>query len=192
MQGLYKIVFATCNKKKFEEVKEILQEYNIELERRDVKGLEIQSDELAPIALFSAIQAYNQVKREVIVEDSGLFIKSLKGFPGTYSSFVYRTLGLKGILKLMEGLEERSAYFLSSLGFCDGKEVKLFLGKVEGWVSYSERGDRGFGFDPIFIPEKLDKTFGELSLEEKNKISHRSRSVRQLAEWLKKYRQLTK
>jgi len=181
---LYKLIFATSNKGKFEEAKQLLKDHKIKLVMKDIKGLEIQSDNLEEITLFSVIQAYNKFKGNVIVEDDGLFIKALKGFPGPYSSYVYKTLGLKGILKLMKGIKNREAYFLSSLAFYNGKELKLFSGKVDGWISYEVKGDKGFGFDPIFIPKGFDRTFGELNLEEKNKVSHRSKAFLNFSNWL--------
>ena len=122
-----------------------------------------------------------------MVEDAGLFIEALKGFPGPYSSYVYKTLGVQGILKLMEGVKRREAYFLSAIAYAEpGLEPKVFLGKVEGFIVPEARGSKGFGFDPIFQPKGSEKTFAEMGVEEKNRFSHRAKALSALAEWLKR------
>ena len=123
----------------------------------------------------------------MIVEDAGLFIRDLKWFPGTYSSYIQETLGNQGILKLMSDLNDRYAEFRSVIGFCTSKtEPKTFLGTVKGNISYQEKGNYGFAFDPIFYPKGYDKTFGELKREEKNEFSHRRKSLEKFALWYKK------
>lgn len=137
------------------------------------------------VAEFGARYVYEKLKKPVIVEDSGFFVKALKGFPGTYSKFVYETIGNKGILKLLEDVDDREAYFKSVIGYCDEFGVKLFIGKVDGKVSIEERGTEGFGYDPIFIPKGYNKTFAELGVEEKSKISHRKKAFEKFKEFLK-------
>ena len=120
----------------------------------------------------------------MIVEDAGLFIKALKGFPGTYSSYVQETLGNQGILKLLDGVNDRYAEFRSVIGYCaPNSEPKIFLGKVIGEIAVEEKGDLGFAFDPIFYVPNEGKTFGELTTEEKNQFSHRKNSLEKFIKW---------
>lgn len=126
--------FVTSNIHKFQEAKRVLAEYDIAAAMIKMSALEIQDDSLENIAKASVLDAVKKCNLPVIVEDAGLFIKVLNGFPGPYSSYVNRTLGVEGILKLMRDVEDRSAYFLSVVAFSnpDGKEIKFFHGKVEG------------------------------------------------------------
>jgi XTP/dITP diphosphohydrolase len=121
----------------------------------------------------------------VVAEDAGFFVEALQGFPGPYSSYVYRKLGVEGILKLMKDVTERRAYFCSALAYSSGGHCFCFEGKVRGTVSLSPRGARGFGFDPIFIPIDADgRTFAEMEVGEKNRFSHRAIAFRKFFEWL--------
>jgi len=179
-----KTVFVTSNKHKAEEVLSIFNLYGLQLEVVYAKTLEIQSDSLDEIAVFSALQAYNSVKKTVFVEDAGLFITGLKGFPGPYSSYVYQTIGLEGVLRLVEDTE-REAFFVSEICYYDpATGPRLFKGVCRGRIAPKPRGSNGFGFDPIFIPDGDTKTFAEMSLEEKNRLSHRGSAVRRLCRWL--------
>lgn len=185
-----KVAFlVTGNINKFHEARHILAEYGISLAMLRIDSIEIQDDNLEKIAKTSAIDAVAKVGLPVFVEDAGLFIKALKGFPGPYSSYVYRKIGNKGILKLLENVKNREAYFLSVIAYHSPEEKapKCFQGCVEGEISTEERGKGGFGFDPIFVPFKGGgKTFGEMSLAEKNKLSHRAEALRKFAEWYKR------
>lgn len=179
------IFFVTNNIHKFNEARRVLAQYNIAVAMLRVKPSEIQDDNIEKIAKSSAIEAYQKTKLPVIVEDAGLFIDALKGFPGPYSSYVYRTIGKEGILKLLEESENRKARFKSVVAFRGSDmDIRCFKGAVEGKISRTVRGESGFGFDPIFEPNDFPgRTFGELSIEEKNRVSHRSRALRSFAEW---------
>jgi len=179
------IFFVTNNIHKFNEARRVLAQYGIAVAMLRVKPLEIQDDDIENIAKSNALEASNKTRLPIIVEDAGLFIDALKGFPGPYSSYVYRTIGKEGILKLLEGCEDRKARFKSVVVFCSPDlEIKCFKGAVEGKIAKTVRGNSGFGFDPIFEPKDFSgRTFGELSMEEKNSVSHRSRALRSFAEW---------
>lgn len=179
--------FATKNEGKFREAKLIFESLGLKLDMLDTDKIEIQSDSLEEIASFAARELAERLGCRVIVEDAGLFIKSLNGFPGPYSAYVYRTIGLNGILKLMDGISDRYAYFLSVVAYAEpGMPAKVFQGKVEGLISQEPRGFKGFGFDPIFQPLEGDgKTFAEMSSEEKNRFSHRARAFMKLALWIR-------
>jgi len=179
------IVFATSNTHKCREVSSMLSKYGIAIKCVDIKSLEIQSESLEEIAATSVKQVVNLHGGAALVEDSGLFIDSLRGFPGPYSSYVYRTLGNSGILRLMDGVVSRTAYFKSVLAYLpQSSQPILFQGITPGRISESPLGSGGFGFDPIFIPDEGDgRTFGQMSVEEKNKLSHRGKATRKFAVW---------
>ena len=179
-----KIYFATTNVHKIKEAKQVAKEYGVELIPTQAPKIELQSDNLRDIAVFAAILAYQHVKAPVIVEDAGLFVIALKGFPGPYSNYVYKTIGVKGLLKLMEGVKDRRAYFLSVVAFAYSEGVKVFYGRVDGEIAYEARGTKGFGFDPIFVPKGSTKTFAEMDVEEKNRYSHRANAIRRFCQWL--------
>jgi XTP/dITP diphosphohydrolase len=186
------VFFATSNINKFKEVCNILRQYDISVGMLKLKGDEIQSDSLKEIAKKSVVYAYKRCHFPIFVEDAGLFINGLKGFPGPYAAYVYKTIENSGILKLMDGLEERGAKFQSVIGYCDQEiicEPIFFEGEVNGEITFAERkeqGKSGFGFDPIFQPCGNEKTFAEMTLLEKNRYSHRAMAIRKFAEWYMK------
>jgi XTP/dITP diphosphohydrolase len=185
------IFFATNNIHKFDEARKMLTEYKISVGMLRVKASEIQSDSLEEIAKTSVVDAFKRCNLPVIVEDAGLFVDVLNGFPGPYAAYVYRTIGNRGLLKLMENIENRKARFHSVIAYCSA-ESKLpicFKGEVAGEITKEERrgsSESGFGFDPIFEPAKNNKTFAEMTTIEKNKYSHRAQALRKFAEWYKK------
>ncbi|WP_321420616.1 XTP/dITP diphosphatase [uncultured Methanomethylovorans sp.] len=179
------IVFVTGNKGKFNEAISILEAKHIELLQNTGGYPELQEDDLEPIASFGAKWAAEKLQIPVMVDDSGLFINALNGFPGPYSAFVENKMGNKKVLKLMEDEENRTAVFKSVIGYCEpGKEAIVFTGTVEGIISFEERGTGGFGYDPIF--EYNGRTFAEMGDEEKNTLSHRRRALDKFFEWLPK------
>jgi XTP/dITP diphosphohydrolase len=182
------VFFATGNLHKFDEAKRVLAKFDIATAMIKTKMSEIQDDDVENIAKISALEAAQRSHLPVIVEDTGLFIEALNGFPGPYSKYVYHTIGMEGILTLLKNRQNRKAYFKSVVAFNDTKgAAKCFIGVAKGKITKEIRGICGFGFDPIFKPnEKQGKTFGELAVEEKNVISHRSRALRDFAEWYKK------
>jgi XTP/dITP diphosphohydrolase len=177
--------FVTSNLHKFQEARRILSEYKIATAKLKVDAIEIQDDSTENIAKYSAQDAVKNCGLPLFVEDAGLFIEALKGFPGPYSKYVYNTVGLKGILKLMKNVENRNAHFLSVVAFATPEEQPTcFIGKVEGTISLQEQGTKGFGYDPIFVPLEGDgRTFAEMATEEKNMYSHRGKALRKFAEW---------
>ncbi len=182
------VFFATGNIHKFDEAKRVLAEFGIATAMIRIKNSEIQDDDIKNVAKASAIEAAQRSHLPVIVEDAGLFIEDLNGFPGPYSKYVHHTIGMEGILTLLKNRKNRKACFKSAVAFNDAEgTAEYFVGVVEGRIIDKPRGIGGFGFDPIFEPkEKLGKTFGELTVEEKNVFSHRSRALRDFAEWYRK------
>lgn len=179
-----RVFFATTNQHKFEEASKVLRAYGVELVLYRFEKPELQLSSLREIALMSALVAYAHVGAPVVVEDSGLFVKALGGFPGPFSSYVYKTIGVRGLLKLMENVEDREAYFESAVALVRPPYERVFVARVKGRIADSPRGTGGFGFDPVFIPEGEDRTFAEMSVEEKNAYSHRAKAFRMLGEWM--------
>ncbi len=179
------LYFGTSNRHKFNEAKQILEPLNIKLGRLGEKGIEVQSERLEEIANYAAKFLTRRSNITVIVEDAGLFIDPLKGFPGPYSSFAYKTIGVEGVLRLMDCGLKRSATFLSVVSFCTPtSQPRYFKGIVRGEIAQRAKGSKGFGFDPIFIPDEGNgETFAEMSVGEKNCLSHRARALRRFARW---------
>jgi XTP/dITP diphosphohydrolase len=185
------VFFATGNVHKFDEARNLLAKLGIAVGMLKVKGEEVQSDSLVKIAQASAREAFNRCRLPVIVEDAGLFIEALNGFPGPYAAYVYKTIGNKGVLELMEGVEARKAVFRSAIAYCDSdtEATVVFEGEAQGEITVNERSGSdksGFGFDPIFRSSGNMKTFAQMTLEEKNKFSHRANAISKFAEWYKK------
>lgn len=185
------IFFATNNINKFNEARKVLSEFKIAVGMLRAKTLEIQSDRLEEIAKTSALQTLEKTHLPTIVEDAGLFINALNGFPGPYSAYVYKTIGNRGLLRLMENTENREAKFQSVIAYCS-QELKspiCFKGEAVGEIRKEElrrSRESGFGFDPLFKPAKSDRTFAEMTTDEKNRFSHRAQALRRFAEWYTK------
>lgn len=178
------VLFATSNRGKLQEAKQVLEPLGFEVKGYDGKGTEIQADTTAEVAAHTAREAARRAGEPVIVEDAGLFVEALKGFPGVYSAYALKTIGVAGVVTLLEGSRSRKARFISSVAYCEpGGEPRVFDGTVEGRISRGPRGAEGFGFDPIFIPRGKARTFGELTLEEKCAVSHRGKALRAFARW---------
>jgi len=173
--------FATTNAGKLREAREYLAGVVDGLEQFDYDYVEVQSDDLAKIAAHGARESYEAVGEPVIVDDSGLFVDALGGFPGPYSSYVYDTLGIERVADLALVEENRGARFRAVVAYCDGDRVETFEGVVPGRI-VAPRGDGGFGYDPIF--EHDGTTFAEMDAAQKNAISHRGRALAKLASWL--------
>ena len=177
------MIFVTGNEGKAREAREILGD---DVERVDLDYTEIQADALAPIAVRGVQECHGQLDEPCFVDDSGLFVDALGGFPGPYSSYVYDTLGVEGLLRAMRDVDDgdRGARFECVVAAHDGDGIETFAGTVEGRITREQRGDGGFGYDPVF--EHDGRTFAEMSAEEKNAVSHRRRAFRSLAD---RYRQ---
>ncbi len=181
-----KILIATTNKGKYQEIKHILSEVFTTVEvisLNEITKVPREPKETGKTflenALIKAKYYFSYTKIPVISEDSGLMIDALDGKPGIYSAryagenSTQETL-IKKVLEEMNGKSNRSARFVCVMVFMYDKNKYIFSeGKVEGLISYEPRGKNGFGYDPIFIPLGHEKTFAEMLPEEKNKISHR-------------------
>jgi XTP/dITP diphosphohydrolase len=174
--------FVTTNPGKVREAEKYLADV-YDVEQHDYDYTEIQSDELADIAARGAEDAYGAQDADVpvVVDDAGLFVRALDGFPGPYSSYVEDTLGVERVWRLAEDLEDRRAAFRCVVAYADGDTTETFAGAVQGTI-VAPRGDGGFGYDPIF--EHDGETFAEMATGEKNALSHRGRALAKLADRL--------
>lgn len=180
-----KIAFVTTNEGKYAEISRMLEDRGHEAEHIPISYPEVQADSLEMVAIQGILWLMDRYDRPILIDDSGLFIDSLKDFPGIYSSFVFSSIGCDGILDLMRGVENRSARFECCLGFRElGKDPVLFKENSEGTISAVKRGEKGFGFDPIFIPSGYDKTFAEMAIDQKNELSHRGKALREFFEYI--------
>ena len=181
MQQLSELFFASSNEHKFQEAERILANLGMQINLFKTTLEEIQSNNLNDIAEKKAINAYDLIQKPVIIEDDGLFINALNGFPGPYSSYVYDTIGNKGIMNLLENSQVRDAKFVSIIAYCDSDcDVKLFESSIPGKISsIIEKG--GWGYDPIFIPDGESKTYANVS--DKDKFSHRSAALTKFSNW---------
>ena len=174
----------THNRHKYQEARRTLDPFGIKIRMLASPKTEIQSTNLGEVAKFAAEEAAKKHKRRVLVEDSGLFVKVLNGFPGPFSSYVHDTIGVEGLLRLMSRETRREAYFQASLALASPRESpQEFSGKVHGTISHKTAGTGGFGFDPIFIPRGARKTFAQGAIQFKDKYSHRAAAFRKLALW---------
>lgn len=188
------LVFITSNKHKVKEIRALAnsESKDITIAHLDYDYPEFQLDEIETVAEESAnyIRRYKPIKEEkpFFIEDSGLTIPALNGFPGPFSAFAFNKIGNFGILKLMvdKNGEERRATFKTVVAFCESPEKvpMLFVGTSEGRIAKAARGEGGFGYDPIFELEGANKTFAEMSTEEKNVVSHRGRAFRKLLDYI--------
>ena len=181
MRKSFDLYFASSNKNKYSEAKEILSKFHLNLGFFEFAPVEIQSNSILEIATQKSLDAYLSCKNPVIVEDDGLFIPALGGFPGPYSSYIFKTIGNEGILNLVKS--KRNAEFHSVIAYCDGKKPVLFQGVIRGAISKKQRG-KGWGYDPIFIPRGRTKTYAEL--DDKNALSHRYAALGKFARWFDK------
>lgn len=183
------IYFVSNNLNKYYEIKTMLNDKIIGLELKFCKQdiIEIQDEKIEKIATEKAKSAYKIVKKPVLIEDDGLFINSLNGFPGQYSKFIFKSIGNKGIIRLLLGSSDRSAFFKSIFVYNDGIIAKVFYGKIKGKIS-STITHGGWGYDPIFIPLKGNNkkgiTFAKLSqTNKKNELSHRRIAFYKFIKW---------
>jgi XTP/dITP diphosphohydrolase len=176
---------VTTNEGKFGEVSGMLAEVGIDSEMLDLDYPEMQCDSLEEVVQTALKWLSGKVEGDFLIDDSGLFISSLGSFPGVCSSYVFHSIGLEGILKILEGVEDREAEFRCCFGLHWQGEDMLFSGVSPGTITKEKRGEGGFGYDPIFLPSGHERSFAEISTEEKNKLSHRGKALEKVLEFLR-------
>ena len=187
--------FLTGNSGKLAEAQTLFGPLGWEIQAFEIDGevpdvIEPQSDNLTTVALAKIAQSVellasqNRLEESLLVEDSGLFIDALPEFPGVYSAHVLQSIGCDGILRLLD--VQRTAHFLTVAALWTGEAVEVFIGRCDGTISTEIKGDDGFGYDPIFIPDESQdhRTFAEMTHEEKSGYSHRGRALRALFDYL--------
>ena len=191
--------FMTGNVGKVREAKHALEPLGFEVKQLVVEGVEIsepQCDDLEIVARSKLQQAQAHLPHPddaLMVEDAGLFVDALDGFPGVYSAYVLKTLGCNGMLKLMEG-NNRNAEFQAVAALLLEGDVYISRGVCKGVLAAKESGKDGFGFDPIFVPNDIERegiiyatnglTFADVDLSVKEKFSHRRKALDGLLELL--------
>lgn len=188
-----KLVFATNNAHKLEEVSAILGDKIELLSLNDINchtDIPETADTLEGNALLKSSFIYNNYSLDSFGDDTGLEVEALNGAPGIYSARYAEGEGhdaqanMHKLLRELEGKENRKAQFRTVISLIlDGKEY-LFEGVIKGKIIREKRGDSGFGYDPVFVPQGYEQTFAELGNEIKNKISHRALAVQKLCEFL--------
>ncbi len=184
----YQIIFVTGNRHKVVEAAAICAPRGIAIVQNNCGYPELQDDDVARVAAYGAEYMANRLNCALIVEDTGLYIDVLNGFPGPYAAYIYDTIGNTGILALMRdirGSDDRRATFRSIVGYCEPDMAPItFEGTVTGRIAYEERGEGGFGYDPIFEIDGV--TFASMNDDAKNEVSHRAKSFEKFAEWFLK------
>lgn len=187
-----KIVFATNNAHKLAEVQAVLGAGFTLLTPRDcglTEEIPETGDTLEDNASQKARYLYERTGLDCFADDTGLEVTALGGAPGVHSAR-YATDGHdfdannRLLLRNLEGASDRSARFRTVIALILGGVERRFEGVVEGRIAECGKGDGGFGYDPLFVPEGSDLTFAQMTAEEKNAVSHRARAVRKLAEYL--------
>ena len=199
--------FITSNKGKLLELNTTLAHLGHEVIQLKIDYPELQANTIEVVARFGLEWIINNAKTIeaeidgygdldlIFLEDSGLFVNALNSFPGVYSKYVFTTIGFNGVLELLKGKPDRKAHFESCISVCKPKpeigainevnKILCFNGICNGTISSIPKGDRGFGYDPIFRPDGEERTFAEMVPEEKNRLSHRGKAIDNFVQYLK-------
>lgn len=180
-----KITLVTGNWAKVQQAKNFLEPVGIEVDNVKMDTVEIQANSIEEVAKYSAKWASDQLQKNVVKNDTGIVIEGLNGFPAAYTHYVQDTIGIDGVLKLMDGKENRKAKFVQALAFCEyGKEPVVFTSETEGTISLKKEGEYGWSWDFIFIPNGQTKTLGCFEDKERLKMWNDT-GYNQLIEYLK-------
>lgn len=181
MPDMKDITLITGNAGKAAEFSRLL---GMEVHNQKVTVPEIQSTDVREVAKVKARAAFEALKRPVLVDDTGLYIEAWHGLPGAFIAWFLDGVGNEGILKMLEGWDDRAARAVTALGYCDEQGVRIFDGERKGGIPSVARGTHGFGFDPIFMPEGSDRTFAEMEGHEKDAHSSRGIAAGKLRDFL--------
>ncbi|MCL5412823.1 MAG: non-canonical purine NTP pyrophosphatase [Candidatus Marsarchaeota archaeon] len=175
------VLFATSNTNKLREARAVL---GFKIDSLIIEFEEIQSLSEEEVARKKVVDAYNISHAPVIIEDTGLHISGLGGFPGALIKWLIKGLGYEGICRLADLCGNRKAYGETCIAFYDGRAIKTFSGRVNGSIAPHPKGRRKFGWDYIFIPKGHKRTFAEMTISEKNRISMRSKAFKKARRFL--------
>ncbi len=175
---LNSVKFVTGNPNKLREAREIL---GVDIQLADPGELEeLQTIYVEELIRHKAEEAYEKIGAPIIVEDTGLVFHAWNGLPGALIKWFLATVDNEGLIKMLCGEKDRKALAQCYIAYNDGSEIRVVKGEISGTISETVRGDGGFGWDKIFIPEGHDRTFGEMAPEEKNSFSMRKRAFENL------------
>ena len=178
------VFLVTSNLGKVEEISKHLEKFGIKVIGKGMEIPEIQ-DGQERVAIEKAKYAVDIIKSPLIVEDTALFFEAFDDFPGIHTKFIFKAIGYEGILKLLEN-KPRKSYFKTVIAYCEpSKEPKTFIGIDNGRISETVRGisHPRLPYDSIFIPDGDDRTFAEMTKEEKSKYSARAKAAEEFAQW---------
>ncbi|HZE87456.1 MAG TPA: non-canonical purine NTP pyrophosphatase [Methylomirabilota bacterium] len=177
-----KLFFVSSNEAKIQEAQLIL---GVSIEIVSLDLVEIQDFDIENIVRQKAQTAYEQIKQPLIVDDVGFYVKAWNDFPGPFIKYIIQRGGPELLLDMLKNTTNKKAYCISAIGYHDGQKVHTFLGKVTGKITDTPMGSsHAKGFNAIFIPDGSDKTYSEMTLEEKSKLSHRKKSLELLKKFL--------
>jgi XTP/dITP diphosphohydrolase len=175
------LVFISGNKSKIEEAKRIL-DHPFEAIKMDL--LEVQALNIGEIVEYKVKEAFKHINRPVFVDDVGLYVNAWKGFPGPFIKFIATAGGMELLLRMMKNEIDRGVVAKSSIGYFDGHDLKIFTGEVEGTLSEEIKGENGFGWDTVFIPANHQRTYAQMTSQEKDLVSPRRKALNQLKNYL--------
>ncbi|RJO61931.1 RdgB/HAM1 family non-canonical purine NTP pyrophosphatase [candidate division WS5 bacterium] len=173
--------FATGSKDKLREVNQIL---GTNLKQIDLDLLEPQGISVEEVVCEKAKDGYMRCGKPVLVEDTGLHFEAWNGLPGALVKWFVKSVGNKGIIEMFGNEKNRKARAVTAVGFYDGKKCRVFTGEVSGRVPKVAREGKGFGWDPVFVTDEHDKTFGEMDPVLKNSVSMRALALQKLSDFL--------
>ena len=176
------LTFVTGNPSKAEQLGLHL---HMEVMHKKLDLDEIQSVSLEEIVKHKVMEAYKHIQGPVLVEDTSLVFEALGRLPGPLIKWFLQELDNEGLCNLLSGFESRKAIAEVLFGYYDGIIFKTFKGEIKGSIAETPRGERGFGWDPIFIPEGQEKTWGEMTMDEQIATSMRRQALQKLARFLK-------
>jgi len=179
------VYFITGNSMKASEADAILSKFGIEVIQKELDVVEIQDRDAENVAREKAEAAFRLLGKPLFVEDTGLYIEAMNDYPGILVKHFQKSIGLQGMVDFLDG-KSRNADAVTVLAFCDsGGRVHTFEGRTSGRISERVMDGYKFAWDTIFIPNGYEKTYSEIGVDEKNKISQRGKAFRKFAEWLK-------
>lgn len=175
--GSLRVVFVTSRAEKAQEATRL----GFDIERLDLDLPEPQALDPSDIVAAKARAAFERLERPVLVEDSGLAVHAWGGFPGALVKWLEKSAGVAAIPRMLDPFSDRSATAVCAIAYFDGGTLVAARGEARGSIAAAPRGEAGFGWDSIFVPEGGSKTFAELAPQEKDRVSHRRRAWDDLA-----------
>jgi non-canonical purine NTP pyrophosphatase (RdgB/HAM1 family) len=178
------LCFVTGNQHKLREVQALL---GLPLQHVELDVPEIQALDIDTVVRDKALRAYERTGRAVLVEDTGLAVTAWNGLPGALIRWFLQTVGNYGLCRMLSAADDRSAVARTAFALCDSGVVMVWGGEVRGTIAPEPRGQQGFGWDAIFQPMGSDKTFAEMTTDEKNRLSMRRLAADELRRWLQEH-----